>query len=96
MFRMAFLRHPVFQGISASLHVNGHDFSSRQIISTCIPAGNVTDTWPFFDIHVITALVHPCPSMCMSDDVQESCNGKITLIQHMRESSILFLSNQIH
>jgi hypothetical protein len=45
MFRTAFLRHPVFQGISASMHVNGQLFSSRQKLSTCIHAGNVMITW---------------------------------------------------
>jgi hypothetical protein len=45
MFRMAFLRHPAFQGISASLHVNGmlrwpllgiHAFAARRWQRTAI------------------------------------------------------------
>jgi hypothetical protein len=52
--------------------LNGHDFSSRQIISTCILAGNVVLpwtaknddvqdewSWPFLGIHAFSALVLP-------------------------------------
>jgi hypothetical protein len=52
--------------------MNCHDFSSRQIISTCIPAGNVVlpwmaknddvqdeRSWPFLGIHAFSALVLP-------------------------------------
>jgi hypothetical protein len=45
MFRMAFLRHPVFQSISASMHVNGQIFSSRQNLSTYINVGNAVVPW---------------------------------------------------
>ena len=51
--------------------MNGHDFSSRQIISSCIPAGDVTVPWSLIGIHAFATLAHPCASMAKSDDVQD-------------------------
>jgi hypothetical protein len=45
MFRMASLRHPVFLGISAFMHVNGQFFCSRQKLSSFIHGGNNVLPW---------------------------------------------------
>jgi len=51
--------------------MNGHDFCSRQIISTYIHVGNVVMPWQFLGIHAFTALVLPCTSMAGTTNVQD-------------------------